>query len=71
MRQRMVVEKGQCFIQQFLHSSQQELWEVASLSPDTMQFPHARLVRVSDRTDTKTLSCSALNGKHGFSPTNQ
>ena len=71
MRRHIMVEKGQRYLQKFQKSSRKELWEVAALSPDTMQIQHARLVRVSNRTDVKTLSCSVLDGKHGFSLTKQ
>ena len=71
MRRRIMVERGQRYIQNFQQSSREEIWEVASLSPDTMQIQHARLVKVGDRSDTKTLSCLALDGKHGFSFTSQ
>ena len=69
MRRRIMVERGQRYIQRFQKSSRKEIWEVDSLSPDTLQIPHARLVRVTNRADTKTLSCSALDGKHDFSLT--
>ncbi len=71
MRQRIMVEAGQRYIQNFQKSSREEIWEVVSLSPDPMQIQHARLVKVSDRTSVKTLSCSVLDGKHGFSFTSQ
>jgi len=72
MRRRIImVETGQRYVQRFQESARKEIWEVASISSDTMQIQHARLFKVSDRTDTKTLSCLALDGKHGFSPTNQ
>ena len=32
---------------------------------------HARLVKVNDRFDFKTLSCSMLDGKHDYSLTNR
>lgn len=70
MRQRITVERGQRYIQNFQKSAHKELWEVASLSPDTMRIQHARLVKVTNRSDSKTLSCAVLNGKHGFSLAN-
>ena len=71
MRRRIMVEPGQHYIQRFQESSRKEVWEVASLSPDTVQIQHARLVKVNNRSDTKTLSCSALDGNHGFSLTSR
>ena len=69
MRRRIMVQEGQRYIQKFKINPGKQVWEVASLYSDTAQIQHARLINVSDRSDTKTLSCSALDGKHGFSLT--
>ena len=68
MQQHTAVEKGQRYIQVLYKGSQMVTWEVASILPDGA---HARLVKVSDRLDFKTLSCSMLDGKHDFSLTNR
>ena len=71
MQLRIVVKKGQRYIQKLQNSSQGMIWEVVSVAPDMAQIQHACLVRVSDRFDFKTLSCSMLDGKHDFSLTSQ
>ncbi len=68
MQMRIVVKKGQRYIQKLQNSSQGMIWEVAAVLPART---HARLVKVSDRSDFKTLSCSMLDGKHEFSLTSQ
>ncbi len=67
MRKHSMVERGQRYLQKYPVSDRNEIWEVAALSPDSLQIQHARLVRVANRTDSKTLSCAVLNGKYGFS----
>ena len=67
MRKHSMVEKGQLYLQKYPVSDRNEIWEVAALSPDSLQIQHARLVRVANRSDSKTLACAVLNGKHGFS----
>ncbi len=63
-----MVEKGQRYIQVLHKGFRMVTWEVESILPDKK---HARLVKVSDRFDFKTLSCSMLDGKHDFSLTNR
>ena len=67
MRRRTMVKAGQRYVQEFQKNPRKPIWEVASLSVDSLQIQHARLVNVSDRSEIKTLSCFALNGEHGFS----
>ena len=69
MRRRIMVQEGQRYIRKFKTNPRKQVWEVVSLSLDTTQIQHARLINVSDPWETKTLSCSALDGKHGFSLT--
>ncbi len=61
---RIMMKKGQRYIQKLQFGSQGTIWEVAAVLPDKT---HARLFKVSDRFDFKTLSCSMLDGKHDFS----
>lgn len=68
MRRRIIVQAGQRYVRIFQEgAAHQQIWEVASLYPDTAQIQHARLVNVSNRSETKTLSCQTLDGRHGFS----
>jgi len=70
MLRRIAVQKGQRYIQEFENKSRKPVWEVTSLSLDMARIQHARLVKVGDRSEVKTLSCFALDGKHGFNLTN-
>ena len=70
MRRRIMLQEGQRYIQKFKTSPRKQVWEVASLYTDTTHVQHARLVNVSNLTETKTLSCFALDGEYDFSLTN-
>ena len=64
---RVILEAGQRYVRQFHEdSAQHQIWEVKSVYPDPKQIQHARLVNIGNQSETKTLSCFALNGRHGF-----
>ncbi len=60
------VQVGQRYIQAFEFGSHKQVWEVTSICQDGKWIPHARLVNVSSPSETKTLSCSALDDQHSF-----
>ena len=62
MRRRIRVQVGQRYFQDFAHGSHNQIWGVASTHSEGEWVPHARLVNVNDPSETKTLSCRALDG---------
>ena len=66
MRRRIQVQVGQRYFQDFVHGSHNQIWEVASIHSEGEWVPHARLVNVNNPSETKTLSCTALDGQHSF-----
>lgn len=66
MQRRIAVHEGQRYTQEFKTVSQTKLWEVASLSSEGTQIQHVRLVNLGSPKESKTLSCLALNGDHGY-----
>jgi hypothetical protein len=66
MRHHIQVQVGQRYFQVFVHGSHKLIWEVASIHSEGEWVPHARLVNVNDPSETKTLSCSALDRQHSF-----
>ena len=66
MWRQIQVRVGQRYCQHFVRGSHNQIWEVASICSDGKRVPHVRLVNVSNPSETKTLSCSALNGQHSF-----
>ncbi len=66
MRCRMQVQVGQRYFRTLAPISYNEVWRVTSIWSDGERIPHARLVNVRDASETKTLSCSALDGRYGF-----
>ncbi len=64
------VQVGQRYVQAFEFGSGNQLWEVTSICTERGRVPHVRLVNVSSPSETKTLSCSALDGQHSFKPLN-
>ena len=68
MRHQIEVEVGQRYSQHFVCGPHKQTWEVASISPDGVGLPHARLFNVNNPNEMKTLSYAALNGQYGFKP---
>ncbi len=66
MRRYSEVQVGQRYFQAFAHSSHTQIWEVASIYSDGGRVAHVCLVNVSNPSETKTLSCAALDGRHSF-----
>ncbi len=66
MRRRIQVQVGQRYFQDFVHGSHHQIWEVESIHSKGEWVPHARLVNVNNPSETKTLSCTALDGQHSF-----
>ncbi len=66
MRRRIQVQVGQRYFQDFVHGSHNQIWEVASIYSEGEWIPHARLVNVSNPSETKTLSCTALDDQRSF-----
>jgi hypothetical protein len=66
MQRHINVQVGQRYFQAFAYSSHNQIWEVRSIHSDGEQAPHARLVNVSNPSETKTLSCAALDDQHSF-----
>ena len=62
MRRRIRVQVGQRYFQDFAHGSHNQIWGVALIHSEGEGVPHARLVNVNDPSETKTLSCRALDG---------
>ncbi len=60
MAQGLVVREGQRYaeIPDFL--SEPLVWEVVSVYQTTARIPHAHLVKVRDRHESKTISCRVL-----------
>ncbi len=65
-RCRMQVQVGQRYFQTLAFVSYNEVWRVTSICSDGERIWHARLVNVRNTSETKTLSCSALDGRYGF-----
>ena len=66
MRKLAEVQVGQRYFQALEPVSYNEVWRVAAISSNWQRIPHARLVNVRNTSETKTLSCSALDGRYGF-----
>ncbi len=66
MQHHIKVQVGQRYFQAFTHSSHKQVWEVRSIRSDGERASHACLVNVSNPSETKTLSCSALDDQHNF-----
>ena len=66
MRHQIQVQVGQRYSQHFVYGPHKQVWEVASISPDGVRVPHARLINVNNPKETKTLSYTALNGQYSF-----
>ncbi len=66
MRRCMQVQVGQHYFQALAFAAYNDVWRVTSIWSDGERVPHARLVNVRDTSETKTLSCFALGGQHGF-----
>ena len=66
MRRRIQVQVGQRYFQDLVHGSHHQIWEVESIHSEGEWVPHARLINVNNPSETKTLSCTALDGQHSF-----
>ena len=66
MAQGLTVREGQRYadISGFLTTPL--IWEVVSVYQTATRIPHARLVNVRDRHESKTISCRVLTDEHFY-----
>ncbi|WP_157619261.1 hypothetical protein [Skermanella stibiiresistens] len=62
----MTIEVGQCFVK--TGAAYPDVWQVASIAEPPGFVAHARLVRLANPDDRKTLSLVALGDRRQFVP---
>jgi hypothetical protein len=68
MAQQPEVREGQRYAEFNRLSRHPRLWQVERVFDDAASNAHARLVNVSDRHDTKTISCAILADRRCYTP---
>jgi len=68
MAQRPKVREGQHFAEFNRLSRTPRLWQVERIFDDSAANAHARLIDVSCRHDTKTISCATLADRRCYTP---
>ena len=63
MAQRLFVREGQRYAEISRFSSATRVWEVNSIYKIVTGIPHARLVDMRDRQESKTISCLILTNE--------
>lgn len=66
MAQRLFVREGQRYAEISRFSSATRVWEVDSIYKIVTGIPHARLVDVRDRRESKTISCLILTDENFY-----
>ena len=66
MAQRLMVREGQRYAESSHFLSVARVWEVETVYQTAARIPHAYLVNVRDRHDSKTISCRVLTDENFY-----
>ncbi len=67
MAQRLTVREGQRYAESTQFLSVPLVWEVKTVHQTATKIPHALLVNVRDRHESKTISCRVLTDENFYS----